>query len=125
MTVMMIVMMLVAMVGLMIPMIMMVTMWIKHDDHDVTMRIMIEMTMLMMAVIVTLMLKVTHNDINNNRIQRRNSRSFTISSLRSELSPTRTLKWPVRNRVQITHRALITCKVPRYVSRGTKGQLSY
>ena len=31
---------------------------------------------------------------NNNRIQRRYSRFFTISSQRRELSPTRTLKWP-------------------------------
>ena len=36
-----------------------------------------------------------------NRIERRNSRFFTISSLRRELSPTRTLKWPGRDRVQI------------------------
>ena len=43
-----------------------------------------------------------NNSNNNNRIQRRNSRFFTISSLRRELSPTRTLKWPGRNRVQIT-----------------------
>ena len=40
--------------------------------------------------------------INNNRIQRRYSRFFTISSQRCELTPTRTLKWPRRNRVQIT-----------------------
>ena len=32
----------------------------------------------------------------------RSSRLLTISSLRRELSPTRTLKWPGRNRVQIT-----------------------
>ena len=38
---------------------------------------------------------------NNNCIERRNSRFFTISSLRRELSPKRTLKWPVCNRVQI------------------------
>ena len=38
---------------------------------------------------------------NNNRIQRRNSRFLTISSLRREPSSTRTLKWPGRNRVQI------------------------
>ena len=37
----------------------------------------------------------------NNRIPRRNSRFLTISSLRRELSPTRTLKWPARNCVQI------------------------
>ena len=39
---------------------------------------------------------------NNNRIQRRNSWFFTISSLRRELSPTRTLQWPGCNGVQIT-----------------------
>ena len=42
-----------------------------------------------------------HNN-NNNRIQRRYSRFFTISSQPREPSPTRTLKWPGRNRVQIT-----------------------
>ena len=39
---------------------------------------------------------------NNNRIQRRSLRFLTISSLRRELSPTRTLKWPRHNRVKIT-----------------------
>ena len=42
------------------------------------------------------------NNNNNNCIQRCNLRLFTISSLRRELSPTRTLKWPRRNCVQIT-----------------------
>ena len=45
------------------------------------------------------------DDDDNNRIERRKPRFFfffTISSLRRELSPTRTLKWPERNRVQIT-----------------------
>ena len=46
------------------------------------------------------------NDSNNynddNSIERRNSRFFTICSLCRELSPRRTLKWPVSNRVQIT-----------------------
>ena len=46
-------------------------------------------------------LNINDNDTNN-RIQRHNSRYFTISLLRCELSPTRTLKWPGRNRVQIT-----------------------
>ena len=41
-------------------------------------------------------------DNDNNHIQRRNSRIFTISPLRHEPSPTRTLKWLGRNRVQIT-----------------------
>ena len=44
----------------------------------------------------------TTTNNNNNRIQRRYSRFFTISSQRREPSPTRTLKWPGRNRVQIT-----------------------
>ena len=43
-----------------------------------------------------------NNNNNNNRIQRCYSRFFTISSQRREPSPTRTLKWPGRNRVQIT-----------------------
>ena len=68
-----------------------------------------------------------NNNNNNNRIQRRSSRFFTISSQRRELSPTRTLKWPGRNRAQsrATNRALITCNMSRYVPLGTKGQLSY
>ena len=36
-----------------------------------------------------------------NRIPWRISRFLTISSQRPELTPTRTLKWPGRNRVQI------------------------
>ena len=38
---------------------------------------------------------------NNNRIQKRYSRFFTISSQRRKLSPTCTLKWPGRNRVVV------------------------
>ena len=36
---------------------------------------------------------------------------FTISSLRHKLSPTRTLKWPGCNRVQITCNTSSTCHV--------------
>ena len=43
-----------------------------------------------------------NNNNNDNRIERHNSRFLAISSLRHELSPTRTLKWPGRNHVQIT-----------------------
>ena len=52
------------------------------------------------------------NSSNSNRIQRPYSRFCTISSQRRELSPTRTLKWPGHNRVQITWNTLnsITCK---------------
>ena len=62
---------------------------------------------------------VHNNNNNNNRIERRNSRFFTISSLRCEPSPTRTLKWLGRNHVQIT------CNLSCYMPCGTKGQLSY
>ena len=67
------------------------------------------------------------NNNNNNRIERCNSRFFNFSSLRRKLSPTRTLKWPGRNRVQImcntssAYHANMSC----YVPHGTKGQLSY
>ena len=40
---------------------------------------------------------------NNIRVQRCNSTNFTISSLRREPSPTRTLKWFGRYHVQITY----------------------
>ena len=43
-----------------------------------------------------------NNNNNNNLFQRRNSRFSTISSLCHEQSPTRTLKWPGHNRVQIS-----------------------
>ena len=68
-----------------------------------------------------------NNNNNKNRIQKRYSRFFTISSQRCELSPSRTLKWPGRNRVQITcgtsnaYKVQVSC----YVPLGTKGQLSY
>ena len=67
-----------------------------------------------------------NNNSNNNCIQRRYSRFFTISSQRRELSPTCTLKWPGRNRVQITcntssaYHVQVSC----YVPLGTKGQLN-
>ena len=64
---------------------------------------------------------------NNNRIQRRYSRFLTISSQRRELSPTRTIKWPGRNRVPITCNtwSVDHVQVSCYVPLGTKGQLSY
>ena len=64
---------------------------------------------------------------NNNRIQRRYSRFVAISSQRCELSPTRMLKWPRRNRVQIAcntssaYHLQMSC----YMPLGTKGQFSY
>ena len=52
---------------------------------------------------------------------------FTISSQRRELSATRTLKWPGRNRVQImcNTSSAYHVQVSSYVPLGTKGQLSY
>ena len=68
----------------------------------------------------------THNN-NNNRMQRRCSRFCTISSQRHELSPTRTFRWPGRNRVQImcNTSSAYHMQVSCYVPLGTKGQLSY
>ena len=56
---------------------------------------------------------------NNNRIQRRNSRMFTISSLRREPPPTRTLTWSGRNRVQITCNTSSAYHVQHVVLRAT------
>ena len=59
--------------------------------------------------------------------KRRSSRFFTISSLRRELSPTRTLKWPRYNRVKITcntssayHVQRVVCHIVRRDSSGIK-----
>ena len=60
-----------------------------------------------------------HYNDNNNRIQRRYSRFFTISSQRRELSPTRTLKWPRRNHVQITCNTSSAYHVQHVVLRAT------
>ena len=63
-----------------------------------------------------------NNTNNNNSIQRRDSRSFTISSLRRELSPSGQDAIACKSRA--THRALITCNRSCYVPRDMKGQLS-
>ena len=71
--------------------------------------------------------KNNNNNNNNNkkkkkknRIQSRNSRLFTISSLRRERSPTRTLKWPRHNRLQITCNTSSACHVQHVVLRVTR-----
>ena len=75
----------------------------------------------------TCRMQLEESNNNNNHIQRRYSRFFTISSQRREPSPTRTLKWPGRNRVQITcntssaYHVQVSC----YMPLGMKGQLSY
>ena len=56
---------------------------------------------------------------NNDRIERCNSRFFTISSLHREPSPTRTLRWPENNRVQITCDTLSAYHVQRVVLPAT------
>ena len=60
-----------------------------------------------------------NNDDDHNRIQRRNSRFLTISSLRRELSHTRTLKWPGRICVQITRNTSSAYPVQHVVLRAT------
>ena len=64
-------------------------------------------------VSMSLFVSLEHNLIINNndnvRIQRCNSRFFTISSLHCEMSPTCTLKWPRHNRVQITCNTSSAC----------------
>ena len=52
------------------------------------------------SVLVNCCCVLAYNN-NSNCTQRRNSRFFTIFSLCREPSPTRTLKWPRHNRVQI------------------------
>ena len=52
-----------------------------------------------------------NNNNNNNHTEKCNSRFFTISSLRCELSPTCTLKWPGRNCVQSTCNTSSACHV--------------
>ena len=63
--------------------------------------------------------RIRNNNNNNNRIQRHYSRFFTISSQRRELSPTRALKWPRRNRVQITCNTSSAYHVQHVVLRAT------
>ena len=52
---------------------------------------------------------------------------FTISLQCRKVSPTRTLKWPGYNRVQVTCNTsrVYHVQVSCYVPRGAKGQLSY
>ena len=54
-----------------------------------------------------------------NDTERRISICFTISSLRRELFPTHTLKWPgvIMCKSRAAHRALITCNMPCAVVR--------
>ena len=56
---------------------------------------------------------------NNNCIQRHHLRFFTISSLRHEPSPTRRLKWPRRNHVQIMRNTSCPHHVQHVVFRAT------
>ena len=57
--------------------------------------------------------------VNKNCIQRGNSRIFTISSLLRKPSPTRMLKWPGRNRVQITCNTSSAYHVQHVILRAT------
>ena len=64
-----------------------------------------------------------NNSNNNNRIQRRNSRFFTLSSLRSEPSPTRTLKWSPGQHIERLSRA--TCRVTCHVVRKDSSAIKF
>ena len=65
-----------------------------------------------------------NNSNNSNRIERHNSR-FLVSSLHRKLSPTCTLKWPERTRVQVTHNTASAFHMAAcHASHGAKGQLS-
>ena len=59
------------------------------------------------------------DDDDNNHIQRRNLRFFAISSLCSEPSPTRMLKWPRHSDVQITCNTSSAYHVQHVVLRTT------
>ena len=68
-----------------------------------------------------------HHHHHHNCIERRSSRVVAITSLRRELSPTRTVKRPGRNRVQITcntpsayHMQPAVCHVVRRDSSASK-----
>ena len=61
--------------------------------------------------------RLYNNDNNNSHSERHNSRSFTMSSLHHELSPTRRVKWPGHNSVQI----LCNTSGAHQVPRGMKG----
>ena len=67
------------------------------------------------------------NNNNKPRIERLNSRYFTMSPLRHKLSPMRALKWPGRSRMQITsntsrvyHMQHVVCHVVRRDSSAIK-----
>ena len=66
-----------------------------------------------------------NNDNNNNRIQRRNSRFFysLFTALRTDTRSSGPDTIVCKSRA--IHQALITCNVPCYAPRGTKGQLRY
>ena len=72
-----------------------------------------------------------NNNKNNNLIQKRNSRFFTISSLRREPSPTRRLTWPGRvqscaNHQQHTERlSRAACRVTCHVARRDSSAIKF
>ena len=78
-------------------------------------------------IFATKELSFNDNDLNNNnRIQRRNSRLFTVSSLSREHVGLRSSgQGAIVCKSCATHQALIECNTSCYVPRGTKEQLSY
>ena len=74
-------------------------------------------------------IKTTKNSNNNNHIQRRNLRFFAISSLSCELSPTRALKWPRRNRANLVQHikrlSHATCRVTCHLVRKDSSDIKF
>ena len=75
--------------------------------------------MMMMMIIIIIIITNNHHHHHHHRIHRRSFRFLTVTSLRREPSPTRTLKWPRcnRNRVQISCNTSSACHVQHVVLR--------
>ena len=81
----------------MMMMMMMIIIMMMMITTTTTMIIIIIIVIIMMMMMMMMIMMMI-----NNRVERQFEIFFTISSLRRELSPTHTQKWPGRNRVQIT-----------------------
>ena len=77
----------------------------------IVMMMMMMIIMMNMMIIIIIIIIITFKGANQN--------SFTISSLRRELSPTRTLEWPECIRVQITCNTSSAYHVQHVVLRAT------
>ena len=80
---------------------------------------MIITTIITIIIIIIIIIIIKKNNSNKNSIQRRNSRFLQSPHLSREPSPTRTLKWQGRNRVQITCHTPCADHVQHVVLRAT------